>query len=120
MHKPCQVFIGPALAQRQYLFRDLRHNLTPKVQDISDTQINRHGIPRRADTESINMFAGEAFHHVRWRQHNEAHVLVRIHATRGHPETELIIVIGEGERHSEGERLETALFPLRNTRQCSR
>jgi hypothetical protein len=109
-----RIFLGPALAQRQYLFRNVRHDLATKVQDIADTQIDGHRIPGCADAEPVHVSAGEALNHIRWRQHHEAHVFVRIDATGRHPVPELIIVIGKWERHSKGERLESTRFALRH------
>ena len=76
-----------------------------EMQDEADAEIDRDRIPRRADAEAVDVPVGEALHHVGRRQHDEAHVLVRIDAARRHPEAQMIIVRRERERHAEGERL---------------
>ena len=42
---------------------------------------------------TLDVPAGEAFHHVRWRQYHQPHVFVRIDPASRHPEAQLIIVV---------------------------
>jgi len=60
------------------------------------------------------MAAREAVHHVRRRQHHEANILIRIDAGSRHPETQLVIVVGERECHAEGQRLGAAFLAFGN------
>ena len=102
-------FQRPCLANRQHLFRRSFQNVRHEMQDVSDTEIDRDRVPRRAYAEGINMAAGEAVHHVGRRQHHQPHVLIGIDTAGGHPEPELIVVGRERERHAEGERFTAVL-----------
>ena len=62
------------------------------MQDEADAEIDRDRIPRRADAEGVDMLVGETLYHVRRRQHDEAHVLVRVDTARRHPEAQMVVV----------------------------
>ena len=79
------------------------------MQDVADAEIDGDRIPGRADAERVNMAIGDAVDHVGRRQHHKPDILIRIDATGGHPEPELIVVGGERKRHAEGERLGAGL-----------
>ena len=84
------------------------------MQDVADAEIDRDRIPRRADAERVDMSVLQALHHVGRRQHDEAHILVRIDAARRHPEAQMIIVRRERKRHAEGQRVLAARLALRH------
>ena len=84
------------------------------MQDMADAEVDRDGIPGRADAEGVDMTVGETVHHVGRRQHHEANVLVGIDAAGGHPEPQLIIMGRERKRHAEGQRFGAAFAPRRD------
>ena len=98
-----RLLLGPALPHREQLLGGARENLGDEMQDVADAEIDRDRIPRRADAEAVHVPVLQALHHVGRRQHDEAHVLVRIDAARRHPEAQVIVVRRERKRHAEGE-----------------
>ena len=50
------------------------------MKDMADAEFDSDRIPRRTDTEAIDLAAGKAVDHVGRRQHDEPHVFVRIDA----------------------------------------
>jgi len=59
---------------------------------VADAEIDRDGIPGRADTERIDLAAGKTIHHIGRRQHHHMNILIGVDAAGGHPEPQLIIV----------------------------
>ena len=56
-----RIIIRPGFACRQHLLRQPQHDVGAEMQDAADTGFHCHRIPRRADTEAIDMTAGQAF-----------------------------------------------------------
>jgi hypothetical protein len=108
------ILLGPALPHAEQLLGRACENVGDEMQDVPDAEIDRDGIPRRADTEAIDMSVLQTLHHVRRRQHHEPHVLVRIDAARRHPEADVIVVRRIRKRHAEGERALALLFACRD------
>ena len=59
-----RIFVGPARPDREHFLSRALQDLRNEMQDVADAKIDSHRIPRRADTEGIDMFVGETFHHV--------------------------------------------------------
>ena len=107
-------FSDQSCLHRQHLLRRTDQNIRDEMQDMADAEIDRDGIPGRADAERIDMTVGETVHHVRRRQHHQTHVFVGIDAAGGHPEPQLIIVGRERKRHAERQGFGAALAPRRD------
>ena len=91
------------------------------MEDAANAGIDRDRIPRRADTEAIDMTVGETLHHVRRRQDDKPHIVVGIDAAGRHPVAQLVIMMRKRKRHAEGQRLGVARFALSDdTRQGQR
>ena len=108
------IFLGPRLAHGQHLLGGAREDVGDEVQDMTDAEIDGDRIPRRADAEGIDMAVGKAFDHIGRRQHNEAHILIRIHSAGGHPEAQLVVVRRERESHAEHQRIGTSFLARRD------
>ena len=114
-NKACEnlgIFLRPGLPDRKHLLSRARQNVGGEMQDVADAFVDRDGIPGRADAERIDMPIGKAVHHVRRRQHDQPHVLVRIDAPGRHPEPQLVVMGGERKGHGEGQRFRAVLGAL--------
>src|SRR5229473_3475069 len=55
-----RVLLGPVLPDGKHLLRRAHQNVGDEMQDMSDAEIDRDGIPGRADAERIDVTAGKA------------------------------------------------------------
>ena len=83
------MMVVPGLGDTEHLFRSVVPDLVAGGGHRTDALLHRERVPRFAHAEAVDDAARQAVAHLLGRQHDDAHVALRIHATRAQPHAQL-------------------------------
>ena len=104
------VFLVPFQVDAEHLFRIVVPDLVIGDQGATDAGFHRALVPRLAHAVTDNVAGLEIGNHLRWRDDDQAYILIRVDAGRTHPVADFVIVGGNGKHHGEGHRFLTGGF----------